>query len=114
MNEPFTVPDEIDLLGFFESEPVEGSIEDGYWCYEVTDTRGVCLRFSFNLFEQSVQTARRLGTTPLATVVHEGAETMRLEGQTLTCRFSYAGAESKLTVCLGESITVDWASLRTG
>jgi len=52
----FEVPAEDNLARFFGSEAVERSIDDGYWCYEVVDERGMKVRFSFKLYERSVQT----------------------------------------------------------
>jgi hypothetical protein len=110
----FVVPDDVDMLEFFGSEPVERAVENGYWCYEVADDRGVTLRFSFNLFEQSVQTALFVGGTKVATVAHEGAVRMTIDDQTLTCRFSYSGAEARLLLRVADSINVEWSSLRSG
>jgi hypothetical protein len=50
------VPDVGEIGEFFGAEPVEHSVEDGYWCYEIADKRGFFLRFSFSLYERSVQT----------------------------------------------------------
>lgn len=111
-NDVFSIPDEIELLEFFWAEPVERSVEDGYWCYEVKDRRGVKLRFSFNLFERSVQTALQVMDSPLITVAHEGATSMVISGQTMTCRFSYAGSDARLVLRLGDSIHLEWSSLR--
>ncbi|RKG74378.1 hypothetical protein D7W82_38085 [Corallococcus sp. CA049B] len=108
----FSIPDELELLEFFCADPVERSVEDGYWCYEVTDRRGVRLRLSFNLFERSVQTALQVMDSPLITVSHEGAESMTVAGQTMTCRFSYKGSDARLVLRLGDSIQLDWSSLR--
>jgi hypothetical protein len=113
MSTPFAVPDEIELLEFFGVEPVERSIDDGYWCYEIVDARGVQLRFSFNIFERSVQTTLTLTGTPLATMVHEGAQSMTISGHTLTCRFSYQGGRATLVLRFNGSICLEWSSLRS-
>ncbi|NPD26988.1 MULTISPECIES: hypothetical protein [Corallococcus] len=112
MSDVFSIPDELELLEFFSAEPVERSVEDGYWCYEVSDRRGVRLRFSFNLFERSVQTALQVMDLPLITVSHEGAESMTVSGKTMTCRFSYQGSDARLVLRLNDSINLDWLSLR--
>ncbi|MEQ1737161.1 MAG: hypothetical protein ABL886_12255 [Rhodoglobus sp.] len=112
-SEAFAIPDEVELFEFFGADPVERSVDDGYWCYEVVDARNIRLRFSFNLFEQSVQTTLQAAGTPLVTVVHEGAQTMWVSEQTLTCRFSYAGAQATLVLRLVDSIKLEWSSLRT-
>ncbi|NNB89276.1 hypothetical protein [Corallococcus exiguus] len=112
MSDVFSIPDELELLEFFSAEPVERSVEDGCWCYEVSDRRGVRLRFSFNLFERSVQTALQVMDSPLITVCHEGAESMTVSGKTMTCRFSYQGSDARLVLRLDDSINLDWSSLR--
>jgi hypothetical protein len=71
------VPDEFALVGFFGAEPVERSVDHGYWCYEMVDARNIRLRFSFDIFEQSVQTALQVADSPLVTIVHEGAGAIR-------------------------------------
>ena len=113
MSSPFVIPEEIELLAFFGAEPVERLVDDGYWCYEVVDQRNIRLRFSFNVFEQSVQTALQVAGASLATIVHEGAQVMSVSGDTLTCRFLYAGGQSTLMLRLDGSISLEWSSLRT-
>ncbi len=111
-NDIFSIPDELELLEFFSSDPVERSLEDGDWCYEVTDRRGVRLRFSFNLFERSVQTTLQVMDSPLITVVHEGAISMAVSGKVMTCHFSSAGSDARLVLRLGDSIHLEWSNLR--
>jgi len=40
-------PDEMDLLGFFESEPVVSDTDDLHFAYKTNDDNGVELLFSF-------------------------------------------------------------------
>ncbi|UDJ87391.1 hypothetical protein IRM71_14595 [Erwinia amylovora] len=40
-------PDEMDLLGFFESEPVISDVEDLHFVYKTNDDNGVEILFSF-------------------------------------------------------------------
>lgn len=49
------VPDELDLLAFFESEPVDSMPEEGYYCYKLVDDRGMSLYFSFHAIEGSIE-----------------------------------------------------------
>jgi hypothetical protein len=113
MNNLFTIPDRSELRAFFGSDPIEQVEEDGYFCYEATDSRGVRLRFSYDVFERSVQTELTLHDVVLVNVSHEGAVRLRIEGRSLDCDFSYAGASAKLAVKLHENIHVEWSSLRT-
>ena len=113
MTQQFTVPDEVELMGFFGADAVERNVEDGYWCYELTDGRGVTLRFSFNVFEQSVQTAISVASTVVSIVSHEGAQHIRLESNNLECEFLLEGGKTKLIVQAGDRLSVNWATLRT-
>ncbi len=108
----FSALDEIELLDFFGVEPLERDAADGYWAYEVTDQRGVTLRFSFSLYERSVQTVVRLGESVVASVSYEGAVSMRREGAVLRCDFLASGAKGTLSMSFGEAVRVDWATLR--
>ena len=40
---------EISLLDFFEAEPIENNITDGYFCYEVNDKKDHTLKVSFDV-----------------------------------------------------------------
>jgi hypothetical protein len=110
---PFVVPHESDLREFFGAEPVECSVEDGYWCYEVVDERDAALRFSFKLFERSVQATLSVAQRPLVTVAQEGAEFMGLSGRTLTCRFACPGGRGTLVLRIDREIYLDWSTLMT-
>jgi hypothetical protein len=109
----FLVPDQVELLEFFGSGPVTQVVEDGYWCYEISDTRGLVLRLSFNLHERSVQTVLSLRGSNIATVSHEGADRMLLRDGKLRCEFSSGSEKTTLTLETGRSISVTWSSLRT-
>lgn len=109
----FEVLDEIELLEFFGAEPIERSGEDGYWCYTVTDERDVTLRFSFNIFERSVQTVVSVGGANIATVSHEAANRMVVRDGKLRCEFSSEDTKTVLIVETGRNLSVVWSTLRT-
>ncbi len=113
MDSQFRALDELELLEFFGTEPVERAVEDGYWSYESSDSRGVTLRFSFNLIERSVQTQLSIYGSPIATVSHEAADRMLVRNGTLRCEFSTRGERTTLEVETGASLSVTWSSLRT-
>lgn len=108
----FVVPDSVDLLVFFSSDAVERSIEDGFWAYESIDARGMRLRFSFNVFERSVQTELYLNKNCVSTVSHEGATRMTLDKNQLRCEFCLEGCRATMALELGDAIRVDWSTLR--
>jgi hypothetical protein len=107
------VLDDAELLEFFGAEPVARVVEDGYWCYQVSDARGVELRFSFNLYEASVQTVVSLGNSQIASVSQEGAERMLLRDGKLRCEFFTSGMKTALTIEIGGELSIVWSSLRT-
>lgn len=47
--------DELAFLELFSEEPKDSQPSDGYWCYEVTDSLGVTLKFGMNIIQKSVQ-----------------------------------------------------------
>jgi hypothetical protein len=113
MTPQFQVPDETDLSNLFAADPIERNVEDGYWCYEVSDDRGARLRFSFNIYERSVQTTLSLNEAMIMTVSQEGASRMLIRDGALTCEFAMQSAKTTLTVELGRRVTVVWSTLRT-
>lgn len=110
----FEVPDEVDLIGFFGAEPVQRVTEDGFWCYQVRDQRGIKLRFSFNLFERSVQTELSAGDVVIDTVSHELANRLQLHGAELHATFDSNNAKTTLVVKPAPSIVVRWSTLQSG
>jgi len=50
-----SVPDKLELLTFFEGEPISSRPEDGYFCYKYKDVNDIELFFSFNAAERSIQ-----------------------------------------------------------
>lgn len=111
------VPDETELLAFFEGLPIEAAPEDGFWCYEVKDIQGCTLLFSFNTFERSVQTIVGVGDTILCSVSHEGATTIRLgqrEGtQCLRAEFELGTNRGTLVLFWKQGIRCEWSDLLT-
>lgn len=108
----FDVPDEADLIGFFGAEPIQRIPEDGFWCYEVRDQRGLKLRFSFNLFERSVQTQLSVGEVVADTVSHELASGLQLHRAELHATFDSSDTKTTLVVRLVPSISIKWSTLR--
>ncbi len=105
-----TPPEEI-LSAFFGSGPTATVLEDGFWCYEIADGTGVSLRLSFNIHEMSVQTVILLGDREIETVIQEGADELRIEGDSLIGTFSLT-TTTRLEVSLRPQIVVRWYTLR--
>ena len=107
------VPDESELVEFFGAEPIEKAVEDGYWCYEVSSTPDVLMRFSFNLYERSVQVELRTRNNVIATISHERATNICIDDKMLTCAFEGTNDTSKLTVNSEQAFRVNWSTLQT-
>lgn len=111
------MPDEVDLLEFFGVEPVEQAPEDGFWCWEVEDSRGFVLRFSLNILERSVQTVLLSHGEEVVRVSHENATDVRLTDRTghrqLVGTFESPGQRTVLAVTVGEKVVCEWATLAT-
>lgn len=117
MSTIMTMPDEVELLEFFGSEPVEQAPEDGFWCWEVEDARGLLLRFSVNLLERSVQTVLLYDGEEVATVSHESCTELRVTDvdghrQLVAC-FESPGARTKLVLTVGDKTSCEWSTLET-
>jgi len=114
-NKEFSVPDEYLMLEIFEQEPLEASPEDGFWCYEVTDENGITLRFSFSLFDRSVQTTILVNGRDIQTVCQEGAVSLTpvlKEGDRgLRGNFQFGSEASTLEIQLKPEIKVRWSAL---
>ena len=109
----FEVPGEAELIAFFGAEPTERSVEDGFWAFTVTDTRGVQLRFSFDLYERSVQTMLSFGEAVIETVSHELAARLQIKGTQLQTNFTGIDTKTLLVVEVAPSIKITWSTLQT-
>ena len=110
------IPDELDLLVFFEGEPIESIPKDGYFCYKYSDDRGIELFFSFHEIEESIQARLMQSNCELAVISGECADRITIEkdgsGEYLACVFKLDQAESKAEIRLYPSINVRWYTLK--
>lgn len=105
----FEVPDDLSLLEFFGSEPVER--EDGLCFYEASDARGNVLRFSFDIFARSVQT--ELVSNECAHVVsHENASRLWIDASGIHADFTVTDQRTLMTVALAPMLRVHWSTIR--
>lgn len=111
-NGNFHILDKYELLDFFGSDPVDESIEDGYWCYEALDSRSFKLRFSFNVFEKSIQTEILMNDESFSRTSYEGNVRMSLREDKLHCEFVEKEIRTVLTISVKEGINVVWSTLR--
>ncbi len=106
-------PEEFELIGFFESEPVESDPQDGFYVYEFADKNSVNLVFSFNDVESSVQARLLVNGNDIALFSQEGARNLRIEddasGNYLRCSFNGSSADAQIR--LFPYISVKWVAL---
>lgn len=106
------IPDELELLEFFESEPFESEAQDGYFCYKAKDTKGIELYFSFNQLERSIQIRLMLLDQEFLVFSEECAEEIKLikdkAEEYLSCIFSFNGAISEAKIRISPEIKINW------
>jgi hypothetical protein len=107
----FIVPDEVELLEFFGCEPVEK--RPGFAMYKVSDDRGVELRFSYDLYQRSVETVVSVASELAAKVTHEMAGRMIIRDGRLLCELIADGAATTLVVDVSPRVRVVWTTLGT-
>ncbi len=111
-----TVPDKLDLLAFFESEPTECIPEDGYYCYKLVDDRGIELYFSFHEIEGSIQARIMKSDCEIAVISEEYAEKIIIKndrlGEYLVCIFKLGQAKSKAEIHVRPSIKIRWHTIQ--
>lgn len=103
------VPERVDLVAFFDGQPVEES--QGLTIFQHADQRGVTLRFSYDVFERSVQTLIEVLGQPVVVVSHEELATVCLRDGCLVALCESPGSRTELTVDLRVSVSVVWSSL---
>lgn len=112
---PFSIPDELTLIDFFEVEPVESSPKDGYWCYEVKDKKDTRLRISLNAIERSLRTEIYFGDHFVLRLEQEGGVRLKVEkykdGPLLIGEFDFRGAQSTVRVKVKPDIFIDTGTL---
>ena len=63
--------DELAFLELFCAEPKNSQPSDGYWCYEVTDSLGVTLKFGMNIIQESVQIELKIADATIGIMCFE-------------------------------------------
>jgi hypothetical protein len=109
------VPDPRTILATFGWEPTEDHPEDGYWCYEITDSNQITLRLSWNILERSLRTFLSRNGQPIAVVYQEGSfiltPTKFKDRWGLMAVFTDAGRETTVEIQVDPVIQVKWSTL---
>jgi hypothetical protein len=108
----FAIPDELEFLTFFGSEPRAKAPADGFWLYEVADERDVRIRLSLKVLERSVQTVVTVHGQNVDTVSSEGATQLAITASELRCEFEGRDWKTTLKLQIRPAIKVSWSTLQ--
>lgn len=109
------VPNELDLLSFFESEPIESEPGNGYFCYKVS-INDSNLFFSYNILESSVQVRLQFEGANKIVISEEMAEEIKIvkgvNTEKLSVTFKIGNlAQSNLEISIKPQIDISWSTL---
>ena len=108
-------PEEYDLLDFFGARVIENSApHDGYFEYVVANEKGLTVKFSFNIFEKSVQSLLKHEGQIIAVFSQEGASLIEIQGDRerkfLAIDFNLDETASRMLLRVDPEICVRWES----
>lgn len=102
-------PSDLELLEFFETEP---DIEADIRTYNARDPSGATLAFSFNVYDDSVQTRLKQDERTVLVASHECLSRMWIEDGMLHAECESAEYRITLTIALRPLVRVEWSGLR--
>lgn len=105
----FSVPDDLELLEFFGSAPTLR--DDGLHVYEMRGSQGVVLRFSFDVFERSIQTRLSVNDEVQSVVCQENALRMWIDKAGLHADFVPSTTRTRLLIVSVPNLQVQWSTL---
>jgi hypothetical protein len=110
-----SIPDELELLDFFETIPLQTTPEEGFYCYQVSDKTGITLIISFRGIDGSFQIRLKNAEGDLALFCQEGATRLILRndasGKYLYCEFELGKIKTSAEVRVFPKILVKWNTL---
>lgn len=104
-------PSRLDLLVFFAAEPI---IEDDIHTYQVQDSSGVVLVFTFDESDQSVQTVVKQDERIVSLTSNECMTRMWIDGETFRADFECNGYRTRLELMVRPFVKVEWSGIRIG
>ena len=108
-------PDEIDLLAFFEGEPIFQNTEDLYFAYKYTDQNEMSILFSFSATGGWIQTIIEFKQKKIAHNLMEGVEYFKIEkdvdGEYLTTEVILEDTRTKVEIRLQPFISTEFSTL---
>ena len=110
--------DELTLLELFWVEPKISQPQDGYACYEVTDERGIVLKFGVDIIQESVQLDLSVSNIPIVSFSYEQVEYLDIIDESQgKFAFSFSpkqvNFESQVQVQLRPKIVILGSTLKT-
>jgi hypothetical protein len=108
-------PEEIELLSFFESEPVSFERDNISYLYAAEDEKGVGINFSFSVVEGWIQYAIKLGGNELIHNSIDGVSSFSIKsddsGEYLFTEIITNGLITKVIIRIRPYISVSSSSL---
>lgn len=102
-------PTELQLLQFFGVDPV---VDDDVSTYTVSDARGLELSVSFNIADDSLQTAIRFKGGLVDVVSYEGMTKFWIDCDLLSAEFLQTFVKVSVRVRVQPNIEINWSGLR--
>ncbi|MBI0180827.1 hypothetical protein H3V11_02575 [Snodgrassella sp. W8158] len=108
-------PDEIDLLAFFEGEPIFQNTEDLHFAYKYIDQNEMSILFSFSATGGWIQTIIEFKQKKIAHNLMEGVEYFKIEkdvdGEYLTTEVVLEDTRTKVEIRLQPFISTEFSTL---
>ncbi|PIT41686.1 hypothetical protein BHC43_00500 [Snodgrassella alvi] len=108
-------PDEIDLLAFFEGEPIFQNTKDLHFAYKYTDQNEMSLIFSFSATEGWIQTVIEFKQKKIAHNLIEGVEYFKkvkdVDGEFLMTEVVLEDSRTKVEIRLQPFIVTKFLTL---
>jgi hypothetical protein len=109
------LPDPIDLLSFFESEPFFSNEIDHHYGYEYTDSNGVKLIFSYAALEGWIQTIIEVNGEKISQHLSEGVNYFEIKSETkgeyLSSDINLGETVTRMEIRLKPYVSVQWSTL---
>lgn len=108
-------PDNIDLLAFFESEPIFNNTEYFHFAYKKTDIHGMSVIFAFSATSGWIQAIIEFNGIEVSRYLMEGVESFKivkdLKGEYISSEIEFEDTRTKVEIRVAPSISVEFATL---
>lgn len=108
-------PDDIDLLAFFESEPIFSNAEEFHFAYKKKDIHGVSIIFSYSAICGWIQAIIEFKDKEISRYLMEGVEIFKLNkdinGEYLSSEVEFEDTRTIVEIRVTPSISVNFETL---